>query len=378
MPILKGAKSVPAVRYSNEVELQDVLQRSPNLLRDEDSEEPAIEFVCKQLNLLGDAGQLDLLLVDSSGLPIVVEVKLKENVESRRKVIGQVIDYLSSLTDLTVHELNNRVNGELEKALRRLTKDAGPPEGDTREDEDSDEDSSDQRFDQAWEAVDTNLRAGLARLVVALDEAPPQLERIFRFLARSSHLNVQLITVKKYSSPGCGDIFVSRTVVNSVTEGGARNPPPDRHPDFEAVIKAYRELFAEGDDVCIPGNAAQFRIVFPRGRWPRDIRYVFRRHGATHIWVWLVNKSIMNPWGPLEAPLHQFVGQPVAGGGTLQWQAHGQFERLKADIPLTGPLDESAKTVAEAMHDLISKTRGVVTEQLGDLPITPPYPCGGQ
>jgi hypothetical protein len=381
MPILKGGKSVPAAPYSNEAELQNVLQRSPNLLRDEDSKEPAIEFVYRQLNLLGDAGLLDLLLVDSSGLPIIVEVKLKENDESRRKVVGQVIDYLSSLTDLTVHELNNRVNGELEKALRRLTKDADPPENEARDAEggdDSDEDASDQRFDQAWEAVDTNLRAGRAKLVVALDEAPPQLEKIFRFLARSSHLNVQLVTVKKYSSTGCGDIFVPRTVVNPATEGSTISPPPGPHPEFEAVINAYRELFAAGDDVCIPGHAAQFRFVFPRGPWPRGIRYVFKRYSATHIWVWLVNTSIMNPWGSLETPLHPFVGQPVAGGGTLLWHANGQFERLKADIPLTEPLDESAKTVAEAMHDLISKTRGVVTHHLGNLPIPPSYPCGGQ
>ena len=40
-----------------------------------------------------------------------------------------------------------------------------------------------------------------ARLVVALDDAPPALERIFRFLARNSELDVQLLTVELRQRP---------------------------------------------------------------------------------------------------------------------------------------------------------------------------------
>jgi hypothetical protein len=46
--------------------------------------------------------------------------------------------------------------------------------------------------------VGTNFRAGLGRLVAVMDDAPEELGRIFRFLARSSERQVQLVTVRPY------------------------------------------------------------------------------------------------------------------------------------------------------------------------------------
>jgi predicted HNH restriction endonuclease len=48
---------------------------------------------------LGSSGFLDLLLINSDGLPIAVEVKLQKNSESRREVVAQAIDYITALAD---------------------------------------------------------------------------------------------------------------------------------------------------------------------------------------------------------------------------------------------------------------------------------------
>src|SRR5258708_2687263 len=114
MPILiqseSGAQSVSPVEFSSEQELELVLKEHPELLQDdnESDEQNAtrIAFVASQLDLPEGAGRLDLLFVSSDGLPIAVEVKLGENAEARRKMIGQAIDYLSALTSLTVDELD--------------------------------------------------------------------------------------------------------------------------------------------------------------------------------------------------------------------------------------------------------------------------------
>jgi len=57
------------------------------------------------------AGSLDLLLVDAEGVPVAVEVKLARNSQSRREATAQAFDYVSDLTQLTVDELDDVVDG---------------------------------------------------------------------------------------------------------------------------------------------------------------------------------------------------------------------------------------------------------------------------
>jgi hypothetical protein len=136
MPILirSGSESqmVSAVSFPKEKDLELLLADFPDLLREEGG--PSVAFVDRQVNL-PDAGKLDLLFVDDNGLPIAVEVKLYDNAQARREVVVQVIDYLSSLTALTVDELDQQVNKKLDAALRALAGD------------------DDKKFDGLWEAA---------------------------------------------------------------------------------------------------------------------------------------------------------------------------------------------------------------------------------
>jgi len=121
--------------------LELLLSEFPDLLMDDEETDIKIKFVDRQVML--EAGRLDLLFVDSEGVPIAVETKLERNVEARREVVAQVIDYLSSLTSLTVDELDQRVNGKLDSALHALTPG-----------------SDDSDFDLLWKSVGANLRDG--------------------------------------------------------------------------------------------------------------------------------------------------------------------------------------------------------------------------
>lgn len=153
-----AVRSSDAIRFlapdghSNEAELERLLSLAPALLQPEG--DPSVAFVHSQVDL-HEAGILDLLFVNADGLPIAVEVKLARNSQARREVVAQAIDYLSALTNLTVDELDARVGGRLDSALRSFS-----------------EADADDEFERRWQAVAANLRAGLARLVVALDEGP--------------------------------------------------------------------------------------------------------------------------------------------------------------------------------------------------------------
>ncbi len=187
------------------------MKECPDLLCDDTGSRevttPKIAFVGRQLSL-PEAGILDLLFVTSDGLPIAVEVKLARNAQARREVIAQAIDYVSALTALTVDELDELVDGRLEQALYGLTVNSDTP------------------FDTIWRSVGRNLRAGKARLIIALDDSTPPLERIFHFLARSSDLDVQLLTIQRYPST-IAQIVVSRTRVSPVFENKADDERPN-------------------------------------------------------------------------------------------------------------------------------------------------------
>ncbi|MEK9135815.1 MAG: hypothetical protein AAB393_01725, partial [Bacteroidota bacterium] len=199
MPILmrygESSEVLDSREFVTEEALEMVLASHPDLLRQQG--ESALAFVDRQVEL-GEAGTLDLLFVNADGLPVAVEVKLQRNAQARREVVAQAIDYLSALTARTVDELDDLVDGKLEDALRSF----------------SDEDDE-AAFDRRWRAIGANLRAGLARLVLALDAAPSSLERIVRFLAQNSSLDVQLITVHQYVTGKKAEVLVPHFSVSA-------------------------------------------------------------------------------------------------------------------------------------------------------------------
>ncbi len=183
--------------FVNERELEGILAEQVELLQT--PLDRPLALVARQVSL-ADAGTLDLLCVDNDGLPVAVEVKLARNGESRRSVVAQIVDYLSALTAMTVDELDQEVDGKLELALK--TFDA--------EDEDA--------FGRRWKAVGTNLRAGFARMIVAVDESPSDLQRIVRFLSEHSNLDIRLVAISKFDDPKVGTVYVPKIIVSNEGE----------------------------------------------------------------------------------------------------------------------------------------------------------------
>jgi len=289
---------------------------------------------------LPEAGTLDLLFVNSEGLPIAAEVKLTRNHEARRDVIAQIIDYLSSLKDLTVNQLDQLVQGKLDKVLHEFTGEA---------------DDEDAESERVWKATEEKLRAGKARLVVVLDMAPaPPLERIFRFLASNSNLDVRLVTVERYSAHKIGEVLVPRTVVNSAT-GGLATPPDE--VELLAAFDAFKALGLP--DLKFWENGLKARTVRPiewrngQGIFPRSTFYRLKRDRA-HILVILKIDPGLSP-----TLLEPFNGQLIANDTTVAWRNR----KLIARFPLAAP----APTIAQTMVCLISQTRGPLTEALQTL-----------
>lgn len=347
MPILiqgeSGAQSVSPVEFSNELELELVLKEHPELLQDDNDVDvesaTRVAFVDSQLHLPEGAGILDLLFVTSDGLPVAVEVKLLRNAQARREVVAQAIDYLSALTSLTVDELDELVGGRLQQELQKLV----PP-------------SDDKGFDRLWRSVGTNLRAGRARLVVALDDAPSGLERIFRFLTDHASLDVQLVTVGQYPSKA-GKVFVSRTRVDFASSAQAsRNGGREAREPLAQLLAVFDEYNANApEDVRAAGTARNYRMIHVGG-WPKYVGYIFTQRPTSLI---VALYSGRNAPPSLAKVISGFHGKHIAGQ-VLAWDPGLRDGWLMAKFPL----DTSPQAVADAMRDLVFLTRTAVDAEL--------------
>jgi hypothetical protein len=173
-----------AAGFPSEASLHEIVATSPELLPLSGS--PSLAVVGREV-LLG-SGYADVLAIESTGRPVVVEVKLRNNSESRRAVVAQILAYASALHGLTQQELERDV---LSRHLQgRSLLDV------VRESEATQEGVDAEAF---AEELSVSLRDGAFRLVLVLDEAPDELVGLVGYLESVAEvITVDLITVTAY------------------------------------------------------------------------------------------------------------------------------------------------------------------------------------
>lgn len=261
MPVVRilgeEATRLAPTRYKSEQQLQGLLAEFPFLLMDEG--EPDVVLVDQEVTLAG-TGRLDLLLVDAEGRPVVVEVKLRRNVQSRREVVAQVFDYVAALSEHTARELDLLLDGKLTAAL-----------GQFEAEDDDDEVAAEAR--RRWDFCSAALRNGNVRVVVAVDEAGPELIRLVRFINDHSDLDIRLVEVTRFGTSTGGTTLVPKILVRTAEEpiktSRARKPP---RPQFEAVVKAYDE--SAPAELRTRNRARNYRFIGVDG-WPDGLHYEF-------------------------------------------------------------------------------------------------------
>jgi len=191
-----GVSKISSSEYDNEDELQKIIADNPELILAET--EPSIELVQREVSLPDKAGRVDIVFIDSEGLPILVEVKLERNRESRREVIAQIFDYVSAFTQFTIYEFDDAVGGSLMIAINKLV-----------------DDQSNINIGEAIKKkCSSNLSAGRAKLVLAVDKARDDLTRIVEYVNDHSDLDVRLVEIKKYPNKNKENIFIPNIIVN--------------------------------------------------------------------------------------------------------------------------------------------------------------------
>jgi hypothetical protein len=325
--------------YRNEAELQAFLERSPYLIVS--GSEPQVATVLREVQLPA-AGILDLLLVDEEGVPVAVEVKLARNSQSRREVVAQAFDYVSDLNQLTIDELDDLVDGALMGALEEL---AGQiPLKNIRK------------------QCGTNLRAGLIKLVIAVDRAGEDLIRMVRYINDHSDLDVRLVALSKFDG---GRIIVPRILVsggNNVrrrrTDSSSRVP---KDPVFEQATDIYNQGATEA--LRTRGHGKKYQQIRP-DHWPKLLHYEFGNY-SYEIGVELHLES--DDLREMADELPQFAGTELSKGVILEWDP--RWSRQRGRLIARISKEEAPGKMAEAMQTLVSITQETMEKNLAKIAI---------
>jgi len=213
--------------FDYERELHDLVESSPQVLPL--SGRPEIVVLGREVRL--GTGIADLIAIEMSGRPVVIEVKLKNNAESRRAVVAQVLTYAAYLHRASVSDFESLLERHLRDASYTSTADAVRANDQTGA---FDADDFHATLEQA-------LLTGPFRLIIVLDEAPPELVELVGFLESvADRLTIDLVTVSQYEI-GKSRILVPQRVdpERAVSDGPRAAPAASRDDGF---------LVANGDD----------------------------------------------------------------------------------------------------------------------------------
>ena len=91
-------------KYDQEADLQELIMRNPNLVLRDPNENGANLFMVSREYAIDESADgsntfsLDLLLLDQSGTPVLVEVKRSTDTRIKREVVAQMLDYASRVS----------------------------------------------------------------------------------------------------------------------------------------------------------------------------------------------------------------------------------------------------------------------------------------
>lgn len=194
-----------------------------------------------QLTILGSevqlgAGYADILAVEPSGRPAIIEVKLAKNSEARRAIVSQVLAYAAFLQGLTVESLEQvNLQAHLSKAGYSSILEAVKAN-----DQDGEVDA-----DSFSATLQEFLDHGNFRLVLILDDTSDELERILAYLDAMTiqALTIDLITMRVYEVNGAQVALPQPVVLDLNATRVQANPSGQRLP-----ARRQKRVQSEGSD----------------------------------------------------------------------------------------------------------------------------------
>ena len=331
--------------FEDEATLHRLIAENPQLLPLAGS--PRLTVLGSEI-LLGN-GYADILAVESSGRPAIIEVKLARNPQARRDVVSQVIAYAAFLHGF---EVENLEQGPLRKPLA----DAG--HGSILEAVKAQDQEGAVDADSFVESMQDFLDRGNFRLVLLLDEVSAELARIVAYLDAMTvqALTIDLMTLAVYEVNGAQIALPQRvspdlgTTTSSATAGGGRSARPggvlsDGSEAFRATVEdapaeaqaRFDELIAWAEQLAVLPNVRLFSYTgsFQHSLLPRILPdnaglvtiYNYKQRPSVTVW-----RSVFERLAPKSIEAVERVIAPVriGQGNTVYNMTSQALEALTA------------------------------------------------
>ncbi|MGO9207117.1 MAG: hypothetical protein ACLQBX_13230, partial [Candidatus Limnocylindrales bacterium] len=249
------------------------------------------------------SGYADIVAVEKSGRPVVIEVKLAKNPESRRAVIAQILAYASSIYRTSVDEFTAALGASLAKAGRSSVVEAVQA---------ADQDGSVDPVALA-DALRSNIASGDIRLVLVLDSAPPELVGVVGYLgAIAPNLTLDLVTVTAFEVGGQSVIVPQRIEPgrfeqpatpgrSAATAAGAGTTYSPGSGEFAASIEnapieqqAELRRYQVWAEALADAGLATLRTGRGQGRW--TLVPVVKGGDAGLVTIWNDRLPAISPW----------------------------------------------------------------------------------
>ena len=172
---------------------------------------------------------LDHLYVDQRGVLTLVETKLAQNPESRREVIGQIMEYATNAFDAWGE-------GKVRATAADYYRSQGKSLDETLLVNEFSSDSFD--VDLFWQQVEENLRRKKIRLIIAGDQLRPEVGRMIEFI-NSEMQNVEILGLELgcYGESDSSVVIVPRIIGQSLASAERRSSPSDATVWIDDKIK---------------------------------------------------------------------------------------------------------------------------------------------
>ena len=243
----------PPEGFRDEATLHGLIEQTPEMLPL--SGAPPLLILGREVPL--GSGYADLVGVETSGRPVIIEVKLAYSSEARRAVVAQILAYAAHLHGMTREQLEDRVGPSLRQRDHESILDALRSAQDDAFDD-----------DEFTAALDEHLREGRFRLVFVFDSVPTELMTLVAYLEHvTDKLVIDLVAVNSFNVGGTSVVLPQRVTPerHEVTvektrrkESGTLYPgskkfeamisraPPESHESLRRMLQWARGLERSG------------------------------------------------------------------------------------------------------------------------------------
>jgi len=247
--------------FEKEEIMQEIVKSYPEIIPLEEIDEnfDPILIIGREFPL-EEAGSIDLLAIDVSGLITIIEFKLERNTDIR-KIVAQILEYAANLWEMSYYDLDKKVQDyfnssrcEIKELKNKTLVQAVKWHFEKTKKESGDRTFSSEEF---IKNVSRNLQKGEFRLIIFCDNVDGRTKRSVEYLNNLSNFDFYCVSTDAFEVDG-NRFFKSNLITidrKKSIAGGKRagkisfddflNSIPHEYHEYKEVYKYFNEKMKE-------------------------------------------------------------------------------------------------------------------------------------